>query len=381
MTKSEFKTAAIIVAAGRGHRAGGGLPKQWRPLSGKRVTDWTIGAFADHPLIDEVVLVIHPDDKEHVIGLNLNVTLGGASRDASVQAGLEALKDRNFSHVLIHDAARAGISSSIISAVIKTLHSGAEGAAPALPITDALWSATAGKVQNARDRTGLFRAQTPQGFSYQAILEAHRSHCGGAADDVEVAQAAGIEVTVVPGEENNLKITTQDDFKRLERNLRGSMDIRVGNGFDVHAFEAGNHVMLCGVRVPHNQGLKGHSDADVGLHAITDAIYGAMSEGDIGRHFPPDNVEWQDADSSIFLRHAVNLTIQRSFMISNIDCTLICEHPKISRHAEAMITRISEITGVEINRISIKATTSEKLGFTGRSEGIAALATITLVKP
>ena len=380
MTNSDFKTAAVIVAAGRGTRAGGGLPKQWRPLAGRRVADWTLARFVAHPGIDHIVLVIHPDDHSFAEGLEVEVVHGGATRDASVQAGLEALKGHGFSHVLIHDVARAGISDQTITAVLDALRNGAPGAAPALPVTDALWRGSDGKVSGTQSRENLYRAQTPQGFAYDAILAAHRTHPGGAADDVEVARAAGLDVAIVAGDEGNLKITTPEDFARLDAHLRGRMDIRLGNGFDVHAFESGDHVTLCGVNIPHDKALKGHSDADVGMHAVTDAIYGALAQGDIGRHFPPSEAEWKGADSAIFLRHAVNLAKEMGFAISNIDCTLICERPKVGPHAAAMTARMSEIMDLDADRVSIKATTSEKLGFTGREEGIAALATATLVK-
>ncbi len=379
MTETQFRTAAVIVAAGRGTRAGGGEPKQWRPLAARRVADWTVAAFLAHPGIDHIVLVIHPDDAARVAGLPGAVIHGGATRDASVRAGLESIADQGFTHVLIHDVARAGVTPAIISAVLAALRGGAAGAAPALPVTDALWRGKAGHVSGTQDRDGLFRAQTPQGFALPDILAAHRAHPGGAADDVEVARAAGLDVAIVAGDEANLKITTPDDFARLETHLRGRMDIRLGNGFDVHAFEPGDHVTLCGIRIPHDRALRGHSDADVGMHAVTDALYGALAQGDIGRHFPPGEARWENADSAIFLRHAVDLASEMGFAIANIDCTLICEHPRIGPHAAAMTARMAEITGIAPDRISIKATTSEKLGFTGRAEGIAAIATAALV--
>ncbi|CUJ93037.1 Bifunctional enzyme IspD/IspF [Shimia thalassica] len=379
MTHLPKTVAAVIVAAGRGTRAGAGIPKQWRPLAGLRVADWAIKAFTNHPQIDHVVVVVHPDDTEFTQSLDVETVSGGASRDQSVRAGLEALAGRGFDAVLIHDVARAGVSAEVITDVIAALGQSA-GAAPALAVTDALWRGHNGNVSGTQDREGLFRAQTPQGFRFEDILSAHRTHAGGAADDVEVARAAGLDVAIVAGNEANLKITTPGDFARMERILRGQMDIRLGNGFDVHAFENGDHVVLCGVCVPHTHGLKGHSDADVGMHAVTDAIYGALAEGDIGRHFPPSEAEWKDADSAHFLDHAVKLATQKGFAISNVDCTLICERPKIGPHAAAMMQRMSEIMGLDADRISVKATTSERLGFTGREEGIAAIATATLVK-
>jgi 2-C-methyl-D-erythritol 4-phosphate cytidylyltransferase/2-C-methyl-D-erythritol 2,4-cyclodiphosphate synthase len=233
-----------------------------------------------------------------------------------------------------------------------------------------------------QDRAGLYRAQTPQGFALDAIIAAHEAFDttdGDPADDVEVARAAGLDVAIVEGFEDNMKITTPGDFARADRLLRGKMDIRIGTGFDVHRFGAGDAVVLCGVAVPHARGLQGHSDADVGMHALTDAIYGAMAEGDIGRHFPPSDPQWKGAASDIFLRHAVELAGEKGFRINNMDITLICERPKITPHAPAMMARLAEITGVEATRISVKATTSERLGFTGREEGIAAQAAVTLV--
>lgn len=385
MTNSAYKTAAVIVAAGRGTRAGAGLPKQWRPLAGQRVADHAIIAFVTHPRVDHVLAVVHPDDTAHTNNLPIPTVTGGVTRDTSVLAGLNALDGQEFSHVLIHDVARAGIDAATIDAVLDALHSGAAGAAPALPVTDALWRGQDSLVTGTQSRDGLFRAQTPQGFAFDAILAAHRAHPGNAADDVEVARAAGLDVTIVAGNERNLKITTSDDFARLEQHLqndqRAPMDIRLGNGYDVHAFEDGDHVILCGVKIPHTKALKGHSDADVGMHAVTDAIYGAMAEGDIGRHFPPSEAEWKDMDSAVFLKHAVDLAASKGFTISNVDCTLICERPKVGPHATAMMARMGEIMGLTSDRVSIKATTSEKLGFTGREEGIAAIATATLVKP
>ncbi|GAA6207403.1 bifunctional 2-C-methyl-D-erythritol 4-phosphate cytidylyltransferase/2-C-methyl-D-erythritol 2,4-cyclodiphosphate synthase [Cognatishimia sp. WU-CL00825] len=383
MTCAEQKTAAVIVAAGRGTRAGKGLPKQWRPLAGRRVADWTVAAFCDHDQIDQIILVVHPDDTAHYSTIDhakVTCVFGGASRDISVRKGLEALQDQGISKVLIHDVARASVSQDCISDVICALNSH-DGAAPALPVTDALWRGDKGAVSDTHPRDGLFRAQTPQGFDFKKILSAHKDFRGSATDDVEVARAAGITVKITQGDENNLKITTPADFKRAEKILRGPMDIRLGNGFDVHAFEQGDHVTLCGVHIPHDKRLKGHSDADVGMHAVTDAIYGALAEGDIGRHFPPSDMQWKGADSAIFLKHAVDLATSKGYAISNIDCTLICERPKIGPHAAAMMARMAEIMGLRADQISVKATTSERLGFTGREEGIASIATATLVKP
>ena len=372
-------TAAIIVAAGRGTRAGPGAPKQWRALAGRRVIDWTLDAFLQAPGIDRVMLVLHGEDiADFDPPPGVETCIGGATRAASVRAGLAALGAAD--KVLIHDVARPCVTQEVIAAVIDALET-APGAAPALPVTDALWLGQDGAVAGTRSRDGLYRAQTPQGFRYDAIRAAHDAFAGEPADDVEVARAAGLEVRIVPGHEDNLKITHADDFARAERILRGKMDIRLGNGFDVHRFGPGDHVWLCGVQVPHERGLQGHSDADVGMHAVTDAIYGALAMGDIGRHFPPSDPQWKGAESHIFLSHAAALAREMGFTIGNVDCTLICERPKIGPHAAAMQARMAEILAIAPDRVSIKATTSERLGFTGREEGIAAIATATLIKP
>lgn len=373
-----MRVGAVIVAAGRGTRAGGELPKQWRKIAGARVAHWSAARFTSRSDIAECILVCHPDDASFAAEVTgVQTVHGGATRDASVRMGLEALS-ADITHVLIHDVARCTVPEHVISGVITALGH-ADGAAPALPVSDALWRGADGKVSGTQDRTALFRAQTPQGFALPAILAAHRAHRGGAADDVEVARAAGLDVVITQGDESNLKITTPEDFARAEALLEQNMDIRLGNGFDVHAFEDGNEVILCGVPVPHNKALKGHSDADVGMHAVTDAIYGALAEGDIGQHFPPSDPQWKGAASKIFLRHAVELAQKRGFTISNVDCTLICEQPKIGPHAADMKQKMADLMGMDPTRISVKATTSERLGFTGREEGIAALATATLV--
>lgn len=380
-------TAAIIVAAGRGTRAGGEVPKQWRQIAGNSVAAHTVQAFRAHPEVSQIILVIHPDDHGFAAPIE-GVTLvhGGATRDTSVFAGLQTLQSNAPDRVLIHDVARPLVSDKVIHDVISALDH-APGAAPALQVTDALWRGTDGKVTGTQDRAGLFRAQTPQGFQYADILAAHTAHTGGAADDVEVARAAGLDVTIVDGDEQNLKITAPGDFARAERllmqrqdkNKESRMDIRVGSGYDVHAFTDGDHVILCGVKIPHERKLKGHSDADVGMHALTDAIYGALADGDIGQHFPPSDPQWKGAASDIFLHHAVALAGERGYRISNVDVTLICEQPKIGPHALAMREALSDIMGLAVDQVSVKATTSERLGFTGRSEGIASMATATLI--
>ncbi|AUM74017.1 bifunctional 2-C-methyl-D-erythritol 4-phosphate cytidylyltransferase/2-C-methyl-D-erythritol 2,4-cyclodiphosphate synthase [Paracoccus jeotgali] len=371
--------AVIITAAGRGTRLGG-EPKQWRDLGGDSVLARSIAAFDG---FSRIIVVLHPDDiARGVAELSGRVTLiaGGATRSDSVRAGLLALSGSGVRHVLIHDGARPLVSAAVIAGVVSALQAGAQAAAPALAVTDALWRGEDARVTGTQAREGLFRAQTPQGFALDAILAAHRAFPEGAADDVELALRAGIEVAITPGDEDNLKLTYGPDFDRARRILGDAMDIRLGNGFDVHAFAEGDHVVLCGVRLPHERGLAGHSDADVGMHALTDAIYGALAEGDIGRHFPPSDPQWRGADSAVFLRHAVALAGERGFRINNADVTLICEFPKIGPHARAMQDRLAEITGTDADRISVKATTSERLGFTGRGEGIACIATVTLLK-
>ncbi|OCX63097.1 bifunctional 2-C-methyl-D-erythritol 4-phosphate cytidylyltransferase/2-C-methyl-D-erythritol 2,4-cyclodiphosphate synthase [Thioclava sp. SK-1] len=379
-------TAVIIVAAGRGTRAGGGLPKQWRDLAGLPVLAHTVAAFA--PLKPaRIVVVLHPDDMLRGLDLfNGAVTLisGGDSRDLSVQSALEALAGTDVTKVLIHDGARPLVPFSVIQSVLDALDTHV-AAAPALPVTDALWHGAGGYVTGTRDRSTLYRAQTPQGFHFDTILNAHRAHPGGAADDVAVARDAGHQVAITPGSEDNIKLTYPDDFARAEALIRGqakehNMDIRLGNGYDVHAFTSGDAVILCGVSIPHDKALLGHSDADVGMHALTDAIYGALAQGDIGRHFPPSDPQWKGAASWIFLDHAAKLARSKGFRIGNVDVTLICERPKIGPHAPAMMAELARIIDTPVDRVSVKATTSEQLGFTGREEGIAAIATVTLIQ-
>ena len=372
-------TAAIIVAAGRGIRAGGDVPKQWQRIAGQSVVEHTLDVFAAHPQVDEIVLVVGADDLDRVADLGLTaratIVIGGDERSLSVFAGLTAAQADT---VLIHDAARCCLPAEVIDRVLAALLDCA-AAAPALPVTDTLWTGAAGCVTGVQERAGLHRAQTPQGFERQAILAAHTAHGLGATDDVEVARRAGLDVTIVDGDARNLKITTAADFTRAEQLLEGPMDIRTGNGFDVHRFGAGDHVMLCGVKIPHSRGLQGHSDADVGMHTVTDAIYGALCRGDIGQHFPPSDPQWKGAQSHIFLRHACTLAADMGFKITHVDCTLICEFPKIGPVALSMRETMADIMGLDVDRVSIKATTSERLGFPGRGEGIAAMATVTLV--
>lgn len=390
-------TAAILTAAGRGSRAGGDLPKQWQILAGRPVLAHTLAAFAARDDIARILLVIHPDDRARAqalvaahggAGPGISLVSGGADRAESVLNALRALAGSDTTRVLIHDGARPLVSDAVISRVLGALGS-APGAAPALAVTDALWRGGQ-TVTGTMPRDGIFRAQTPQGFAFPAILHAHQAHPGQAADDVEVARAAGLDVAIVAGDEDNLKLTWPGDFARAERLLARPkeppmkdlpMDIRTGNGFDVHRFGPGDHLWLCGVRIPFDRGLQGHSDADVGMHALTDAIYGALAMGDIGQHFPPSDPRWKGAESHVFLSHAIGLAREGGYTLTHADVTLICEMPKIGPHAAAMRDRLATITGVEAGRISVKATTTERLGFTGRGEGIAALASATLVTP
>ncbi|MFV1531274.1 MULTISPECIES: bifunctional 2-C-methyl-D-erythritol 4-phosphate cytidylyltransferase/2-C-methyl-D-erythritol 2,4-cyclodiphosphate synthase [unclassified Phaeobacter] len=382
---ASHQTAALIVAAGKGLRAGGGLAKQWRPLMGRRVIDWTIDAFL-RAGVQRIALVLAAEDTDHwqefASRAELLLTKGGDTRAQSVANGVELLNQHGLHRVLIHDAARPCVSPRVIRDVMAALDNH-PAAAPALAVTDALWRGAGGTVTGTENRDGLFAAQTPQGFHLPQIRAAHQQLAasgGDAADDVAVARAAGIDVAIIPGDPDNIKITRPEDFDRAARILGGDMDVRLGNGYDVHRFGPGDEVVLCGVPVAHDRGLQGHSDADVGLHAITDALYGALAEGDIGRHFPPSDPQWKGAASDIFLRHAADLTRSKGYQISNVDCTLVCEFPKITPHAPAMRAAVAEILSIDISRVSIKATTSERLGFTGRGEGIAALATACVVK-
>ena len=382
-----MKIVALIVAAGRGSRAGPGAPKQYRDLGGEPVLRHTLRRFAGHPGVEAVLTVIHADDRDAfeaaAAGLSglLPPVTGGDTRQASVLRGLEALEGEAPDAVLIHDGARPFVSARLIDDTIEALQTH-RGAMPGLPVADTLRRSHDGLAGDAVPRDGLWRAQTPQAFHYPSILAAHRAaRDGGNAshtDDVAVAADAGIDVAVVPGDEDNFKITSAEDLMRASSTIAGAGEYRTGQGFDVHRFGPGDHVMLCGVKVPHSQGLLGHSDADAGLHAITDAILGAIAQGDIGRHFPPSDPQWKGASSDLFLAHAARLADEAGAAVAHVDLTLICEKPKIGPHADAMRERISDILRIGPERVSVKATTTEGLGFTGRGEGIAAQAVATL---
>ncbi len=381
------KTIALIVAAGRGHRLGGSLPKQYLPLAGQPVLRHTVRRFLAHPGIDEVRVVIHPDDRnlyDQALGdLGLGAPIaGGATRQDSVRQGLEALVADTPDLVLIQDAARPFPAPAPIDAVLAALKEH-PGAIPALAVADTLKRAERARIAATVPRGGLYRAQTPQGFRFADILAAHRALAGQElTDDASLLEAAGQTVALVPGTEENFKITTAEDMMRAETLQGAAFETRSAGGFDVHRFaESGGPVMLCGVAVPHERGLEGHSDADVGLHALTDALLGCIAAGDIGQHFPPSDPQWKGASSDRFLAHAAELVAAKGGRIVHVDVTLICERPKIGPYREAMTARIAEILGLAADRVSVKATTTEQLGFTGRREGIAAQAMATVELP
>jgi 2-C-methyl-D-erythritol 4-phosphate cytidylyltransferase/2-C-methyl-D-erythritol 2,4-cyclodiphosphate synthase len=376
-----MRVAAILVAAGSGSRFGSDTPKQFLILAGKPVIRHAAEALARHAaLIQPVGDATTIDDLMGGISGCLPTVAGGASRQDSVRAGLEALERHRPDVVLVHDAARPVIPGGTIPALLAALAETA-GAIPGAPVADTLKRVDSGVISATVSRDGLFRAQTPQAFHFPALLAAHRSGLTGATDDASLLEAAGQTVAIVPGSDDNIKLTYPEDLVRLERIMSASLSIRVGTGFDVHVFEAGRPLVLCGVAVPHDKGLAGHSDADVGIHALCDAIYGALAEGDIGRHFPPSEASWKDADSARFLTHAAGRIAVRGGRLVNADVTLICERPKITPHAPAMIERLSSLLGVSPGRVSVKATTTERLGFTGRGEGIAAQAVVSLLVP
>jgi len=384
--------AALLVAAGRGHRVGGPLPKQYVKVGGVAVLRHAAQRFLAHPGISRVLVVIHPDDRalydEAIAGLELPApVMGGAERQDSVRNGLERLAELGAPQkVLIHDAVRPFVASTVISAVIDAITHD-RGALPALPVADTLKRAEGGIIQTTVDRTGLWRAQTPQGFPFGPLLDAHRAAKGKVlTDDAAVAEAAGLAVTLVAGDETNFKITGPDDMERAERMLnppdyQEGRVTRIGTGFDVHAFEDGDFAMICGIEIPHTHKLMGHSDADVGLHAITDALLGAAGKGDIGVYFPPSDAKWRGAASDIFLKAAGDMIAADGGRIENIDITIICESPKIGPHREKMRTRVAEILSIGIDRVNVKGKTTERLGFLGRSEGIAAQAVASVSYP
>ncbi|MDE0392575.1 MAG: bifunctional 2-C-methyl-D-erythritol 4-phosphate cytidylyltransferase/2-C-methyl-D-erythritol 2,4-cyclodiphosphate synthase [Rhodospirillales bacterium] len=397
-------TAALIVAAGRGHRVGGPLPKQYRSLAGGTVLGHSVRRFATHPRVGTVRVVINPADRQLYDGALLEnggaeagallaPVAGGETRQESVRNGLESLADAPPDLVLIHDGARPLVSDAVIDGALDAL-AGHDGALPALAVSDSLKRAAPGSalVAGAVPREGLWRAQTPQGFRYPAILDAHRAAAGAAlTDDAAVAERAWLSVALTAGDEDNLKITTEQDFARAERIMAAqgesavspaiALETRVGMGFDVHRFGPGDHLMLGGVAVPHDRGVVSHSDGDVVLHAIVDAVLGAMAAGDIGSHFPPSDDTWRDADSAHFVNHTLAMLRKRGGHLSHVDVTVICQRPRIGPHRQAILARLAEVLGLAPARISLKATTTERLGFTGRGEGIAAQAVATVRLP
>lgn len=380
-------TCALIVAAGSGTRFGGALPKQYLPLGGTNVLRHAVAAFAAHPRISAVQVVIREEDRKvfdaAVAGLAvLPPVPGGAERQDSVRLGLEALVGHDPERVLIHDGARPFPDPMLLDRILDALD-GAPAAIPALPLGDTIKRVEDGRVRATVDRAQLWRAQTPQGFHFKAILAAHRAAAGHMlTDDAAVAEAAGMTPLVVLGSEDNLKVTTAQDLAAAERLLAARRgDIRVGQGFDVHPFGPGDHVMICGIAIPHDRSLAGHSDADVGLHALTDALLGAIGAGDIGMHFPPTEQRWRGVTSDRFLAHAAALVRDKGGEIAAVDVTVICERPKIAPHRARMVERIAAILAVSPARVSVKATTTERLGFTGRGEGIAAQAVATVRLP
>jgi 2-C-methyl-D-erythritol 4-phosphate cytidylyltransferase/2-C-methyl-D-erythritol 2,4-cyclodiphosphate synthase len=385
------RVAAVVVAAGRGQRVGGDLPKQYRRIAGEPVIRPALAAFLEHPRIDAVQPVIHAQDavafRAATVGLqNLPPVWGGATRQASVHAGLEALRAARPDFVLIHDAARPFLTSALITRAIDAAVEH-RAAVPAVPVADTVKKVDEREtVTETLDRSQLRLVQTPQAFGFDLILAAHqRAAAAGRddfTDDAALAEWAGHSVTVFPGETTNVKLTTNDDFIRAEALRMAALgDVRTGNGFDVHAFGDGDHVMLGGIRVPHARGLTGHSDADVVLHALVDALLGALADGDIGSHFPPSDPQWRGASSDRFLAFACERVRARSGFIAHLDATVVCEAPRVGPHRDAMRARIAAIAEIPVERVAVKATTSEKLGFTGRGEGIVAMATATVRLP
>ena len=383
--RQAMRTHAIIVAAGAGLRAGGGVPKQYRAVAGQPLLRHAVERLLGHPAITGVSVVINPECRALYDAAMAGLTLpepiaGGATRQESVLAGLESLAADPPDIVLVHDAARAFVPDAVIDALVAAFaDAGVDGACPALPQVDSLRRGEEGRFSGSVDRDALWRVQTPQAFRYAALLAAHRVAASGATDEVAIALAAGLRVAITPGDERAFKVTEPADFAKAETMTTYSS--RAASGFDVHKFGPGDHVWLCGVKVPHDHGLIGHSDADVGLHALTDALLGTIAAGDIGDHFPPSDERWRGAASDQFLAHAATLVRERGGLIDHVDVTLICEHPKVGPHREAMRARIAAILGLGIDRVSVKATTTEKLGFTGRQEGIAAQAMASMRLP
>jgi 2-C-methyl-D-erythritol 4-phosphate cytidylyltransferase/2-C-methyl-D-erythritol 2,4-cyclodiphosphate synthase len=379
------KCTSLIVAAGSGSRFGGALPKQYCDLAGETILRRSVLAFLNHPYVDSVRVVISPAHRDMYdkavgdLGLPQPVA-GGASRQESVLLGLEALaKDDPPDFVMIHDGARPLVDAETITNVRRALDTH-EGAIAAKRVVDTLKKGNGEKIVTTVDRSDLWQAYTPQGFRFPSILDGHRQ-CAGAqlTDDASVAEKMGLTVVLISSNPDNMKITNPEDLDRAARVLGHNYgDIRTGMGFDVHRLIPGDKIILCGVTLPHTFMCEGHSDADVALHALVDAILGAMSAGDIGQHFPPSDPQWKGKDSAHFVRHAVRMVSERGGIIANVDITLMCEAPRVGPHRDAMIKRVAELLEISPSRVSVKATTTERLGFTGRGEGIAAQAVATL---
>lgn len=381
--------AALIVAAGRGSRAARDLPKQYAHIGGRTILARTIEALLAHPEVGLVQVVIGPDDHalygEAVAGLPerlLPPVVGGATRQQSVRNGLEALAPHAPAIVLVHDAARPFVAAEVIGRVIAACEAG-HGAIPVQPVTETLKRVEAGEIVATVPRDALATAQTPQGFPFPALLDAHRqaAHRDDLTDDAAVAALVGLAVEAVEGSRHNIKITNPSDFHVAEEMLAMRTETRTGQGFDVHAFGDGDAVWLCGVRIPYARALSGHSDADVALHALTDALLGTIGDGDIGQHFPPSDPQWRGASSDRFLADALRRVHERGGRVVNVDVTLVCEAPKIGPHRPAMQTRVAEILEITPDRVGVKATTNEKMGFIGRGEGIVAMAIATVTLP
>ncbi|MBM3588350.1 MAG: bifunctional 2-C-methyl-D-erythritol 4-phosphate cytidylyltransferase/2-C-methyl-D-erythritol 2,4-cyclodiphosphate synthase [Alphaproteobacteria bacterium] len=380
-----MKTVALLLSAGRGNRFGAAQPKQFLPLLGRPVLRHAAEALLAEGLVAALQPVAPAGDEAFVAGLlqglpYLPVVAGGAAREESVRAGLAAIAAEAPDHVLVHDAARPIIPKGTIPALLAALEQH-PGAIPAQPVADTLKRAVGGVIEATVPREALFRAQTPQAFRYAPLCAAHEARAGAVTDDASLLEALGQTVAIVPGSERNVKITWPEDLARVEAEMMARMMPRTGTGFDVHRLVAGRPLILCGINVPHGLGLDGHSDADVGLHALCDAIYGALAEGDIGRWFPPSQADWKDAESAAFLRHAAGRVAARGGVLVHLDVTLICERPKIAPHADAMRARIADLADMDVAAVSVKATTTERLGFTGRGEGIAAQAAATILLP
>ena len=370
--------AAIIVAGGKGSRSGRAAPKQYERLLGRQVLDWSIEAFRAHPGVGPIVVVTPADSAPDEWGKGVVSVPGGATRTQSVRNGLAALDLPSDTPVLIHDAARPGLSQDMITSLLAALDR-TDAVAPALPVSDALKALKDGQMVTV-PRDGLSRVQTPQAFRLGAIRKALDAAAADLVDDLAAMEATGARVELISGDERLHKITFPEDFDMVARLLSPSVSVpRVGKGFDVHAFEPGDHVTLCGVAIPHDRKLKGHSDADAAWHALTDAILGAVALGDIGDHFPPSDDRWKNADSAIFLKESVRLAEAEGYALASCDITVICEAPKVKPHREAMRQRTAELLCLPLQAVSVKATTTEGLGFTGRREGIAAEAIAVLV--